>query len=181
MPKLIAGATVLVATVLFAGAASIGAAQAPEGGKSAGNPVSASSAAPLDGCETANVIVDTVTPTLAQVSRVDAERESAGIGARGPASLATLARVTVGLRIGAPPSVAGVAPDLAGTPILSRPAWVLVFRDQVIGFPSNGVPARVGTPPTKRNNGHLTAVATIIDAETGRLIHGWGCAVAGRT
>lgn len=141
------------------------------------------SAAPLSGCEATNVVVSLAGPPTSVVSRAQAERAAALVGVRGPATIATLARVTVGttvdlrIKVGTPgivPAVSAsdVMTDLRGRPIKDRAAWVLVFANQEIPVPVG--PGNRGAITRPR---YVTAAATIIDAATGEFIHGWGCAL----
>ena len=127
----------------------------------------------FDGCDLPGVIVDTTGgPSGNPISRLVAERESAGIGATGAAAIATLGSVTIGTNLGTPG--ARIKLDLAGRPIDHRSAWVLVFRNQHIQLPGGAIPARPGS--TRINPAHFAAgVITIVDSETGRLIYGWNC------
>jgi hypothetical protein len=188
MPKLI----LVLATIAFAGLAlaatslspsalakteplpltvtSIGTAQ--QTGTGSAGQEGAKSASPLAGCELTDVIVDIVPSANSAITQSQAEHEALGIGARGPASLATLARVTIVVAL--EPAVQ-VKRDLSGQPIMDRPAWVLVFRNQHITLPGGAIPARLGAPAPPRKPHVATTVATIIDAESGRFIYGWNC------
>jgi hypothetical protein len=109
--------------------------------------------------------------TNSGVDRSRAEVASRGIGAKGSADVAVLTTVTVGTRMGQPPIPAEALRDATGAPIVDRPAWVLVFRNQRAKTPSIYYPGLTFSPPPP-----VTVLASVVDARTGTFLRGWGCA-----
>ena len=107
------------------------------------------------------------------VDRVAALKASGAIGVRGHAAIALLTTVTIGTRTGSIATPAEALVDGRGRAIVDRPAWVFVFKNQTVRMPSGGV----YVPGVTRSSPHTQSVlATIVDAETGQFLRGWGCA-----
>jgi hypothetical protein len=140
--------------------------------KSAGSSVNAV----LQECDRANVSVAATNFTFPAIDRATAERAVGIIGARGSAAVAVPALVTSGETWGVAPAPGSIQKDSRGQPVLSRPAWALVFRHQSIQRPSAG-PARhkSSLQPLPRQLAPVTIVAAIVDAQTGEFLMGWGC------
>lgn len=135
--------------------------------------LAAPAAAPLEECQLPEV---TVVPTALPASSVDralAERRVA-IGTTGAAAIALPALVTVGIKVGQPPTPDALLRDSHGQPIVSRPAWAFVYRGQSIPRP-NGPARPKGSTQAHRQLPPLSVVAAIVDARTGEFLMGWGC------
>jgi len=95
---------------------------------------------------------------------------------QGEAAIAVLTTVTIGTRTGSVATAAEALVDGRGALIVDRPAWVFVFRNQTVRMPSAGpyVPgaARASPPPP------ISVLASVVDAQTGDFLRGWGCAFA---
>jgi hypothetical protein len=140
-----------------------------------GLPVSRTEFAALGECARPDVALGTALQG-SPVDRASAQRASARIGVRGDAAIALLTTVTIGTRTGSIATTADALVDGRGAAIVDRPAWVLVFRNQAVRMPSNGVylpgASKAGPPPS------MSVLATIVDAQTGDFLRGWGCAFA---
>jgi hypothetical protein len=132
----------------------------------------ATSTAPLAECDRPDIVLGPA-PATSVVSQATAETASGAAGIRGPADVALLATVTIGTETGHAATPTNALRDLMGAPIVSRPAWVFVFRHQTVKMPGGIAPiARRGTIPTP---GPISVLATVIDAQTGTFLRGWGC------
>ena len=131
--------------------------------------------APLEECSRPDIVIGTALQTSA-VSRASAEQAAGTMGVRGQAAISLLTTVTVGTRTGSVATPAEALVDGHGSAIVDRPAWVLVFRNQTVRSPSNGayIPgARQASSPRL-----MSALASVVDAQTGEFLRGWGCAWA---
>jgi len=160
--------------VTSASCVTVSAAERPDGalGQTA---ESAVSSAALGECARPDVVFG-ATVRSSPVDLAAAQRAAARIGVRGDASLALLSTVTIGTRTGSVATTADALVDGRGTPIIDRPAWILVFRNQSVRMPSNGpfLPGAVrGAPPPS-----MSVLAAVVDAQTGDFLRGWGCAFA---
>lgn len=171
-------ARAVLATVTFGLLAASCAAASAEPGVEAKVPgprvAAAQQAAPLAECDRPDIVLGS--PLLSVASGVDramAQRASGAIGVRGPADIALLTTVTIGTdpRRAATPADALV--DRRGVAIVSRPAWVLVFRNQTVRAPSGGVFVPGAAPSSPRP---VSVLASVVDAYTGDFLRGWGCA-----
>lgn len=107
------------------------------------------------------------------VDRASALKASGAIGVRGDATIALLTTVTVGTRTGSIAIPAEALVDGRGRAIVDRPAWFFVFKNQAVRMPSGGV----HVPGVARSSPPVQSVlASIVDAETGQFLRGWGCA-----
>lgn len=129
---------------------------------------------PLAECARPDVVLG-ATVQSSPVDRASAQKASGAIGVRGDADIALLTTVTLGTRSGTAPSPGEAFVDGRGVAIVDRPAWVFVFRNQSVHPPSAGgyVPGVPRSSPRQ-----LSALASIIDAQTGQFLRGWGCTLA---
>lgn len=118
-------------------------------------------------------------PAASAVAQGAAEAASGVIGVDGAPDIALLTTVTIGTHLGLPATSATALIDPHGAPIVSRPAWVFVFRNQQIRTPTvvpigpNGTFTNPAATP--RSDPAVATVATVVDAQTGALLRGWGC------
>jgi hypothetical protein len=128
----------------------------------------------MEECTRPDVTVEPTTLPANSVDAATAPKDVAGLGVKGAPAIAVPALVTVGTTWMQQPTSGAVLKDAHGVPILARPAWALVFRNQSI--PRPGGPARprdLSTP--KQMLPPVTVVAAIVDASTGEFLRGWGC------
>ena len=136
------------------------------------DPPSANFSAALAECDRPEIVLGPA-PATSAISRTAAEMASGAAGARGPADVALLTTVTVGTQTGHIATPANALRDLAGAPIINRPAWVFVFRNQAVKIPGGMAPiSRQATAPSPKV---VAVLATVVDAQTGTFLRGWGC------
>jgi hypothetical protein len=130
--------------------------------------------ATLAECARPDVVLGTALKA-SPVDRAAAQRASGVIGVRGDPAIAVLTTVTLGTRTGSVATAAEALVDGRGAPIVERPAWVFVFRNQAVRAPSGGG----YIPGVPRVSPRLQSVlASVVDAQTGQFLRGWGCAFA---
>jgi hypothetical protein len=134
--------------------------------------VSAVQPAALGECARPDIVLGTPLQT-SPVDRASAVKASGAMGIRGDAATALLTTVTIGTRTGALATPAEALLDGRGAAIVDRPAWVLVFTNQAVRTPSGGVYVPGVAPAPQRMQ---SVLASIVDAETGKFLRGWGCA-----
>ena len=129
----------------------------------------AQAAAPLAECQRPDAVLG-ATPTATAVDRGQAETAAGAIGVRGRADIALLTTVTLGPVGGSVPTAANALRDGNGLPIVARPAWVMVFRNQSVRTPTGYWPGALSRPAPPQ-----TVLAAIVDAQSGTFLRGWGC------
>ena len=173
MSKHITRALLALAITVFAAGCTAAAAKEPSEDNGTGAPPFSTQTAALGECARPDIVLGTPLQASA-VDQAAAQVASGRIGVRGPASVAVLMTVTVGTRTGAVATPGDALVDAQGLAIVDRPAWVMVFKNQAVRMPSNGVyvpgAVQAGPPPT------MSVLATVIDAQTGSFLRGWGCA-----
>jgi hypothetical protein len=164
---------VLIALAFGLLATSCSIAAASDQTTTAAGPTAASGSQPalLEECDRPDIALGTA-PTATTVTRTSAEAVSGAAGVRGPADIAVLTTVTVGTQTGQPATSTNALRDARGVPVVSRAAWVLVFRNQVVRTPGGIPPKGTAVVPPRP----LSVLATVVDAQTGDFLRGWGCA-----
>jgi hypothetical protein len=126
-------------------------------------------------CARPNVVLVPAPGISPHVSSTAAQVDARGIGAEGLPSSSFLAQVTIGLNPDSAPTSSTTRQDVNGVTVAARPAWVFVYRNQHIISPGGRIPARRGATARPARANYVTTLAAIVDANTGRLIYGWGC------
>jgi hypothetical protein len=128
---------------------------------------------PLEECQLPQITVVPTTLPAGSIDRARAERRVA-IGTKGAAAIALPVLVTIGIKVGQLPTPDALLVDSHSQPIVSRPAWALVYRNQSVPRP-NGPARPKGSTQAHRELPSLSVVAAVIDARTGDFLMGWGC------
>lgn len=133
------------------------------------------SADDLGECSAANVVIEH-DGSVPRMTRSEAEAMVA-VGVESPASRAIYGLVSLGTNSIAEPKGENILSDGTGKPIVRRPAWIFVFRNQSIQRPGGGPAPRTEAERAARSSPlpPITSLGAVVDDVDRKFLYGWSC------